>query len=94
MKYIEEDRAYELYDQMLDETNPEVFGIQPSRILKEMDETAYRCGFVDFLDACDLTTDEDDDDTRVQFGTPEEARGDYDHDVMRQQELDEKGEVK
>ena len=25
----------------------------------------------------------------IQFGTAEEARGDYDHDVQRQRELDE-----
>ena len=29
------------------------------------------------------------DDWQVVFGTPEEARGDYDHDIQRQQELDE-----
>ena len=29
------------------------------------------------------------DEWRVRFGTPEEARGDYDHDIQRQQELDE-----
>ena len=31
----------------------------------------------------------DDDWGLIQFGTAEEARGDYDHDIQRQQELDE-----
>jgi len=30
----------------------------------------------------------DDDWWRIEFGTPEEARGDYDHDIAKQQEVD------
>ena len=32
---------------------------------------------------------QDDDWGLIQFGTAEEARGDYDHDIQRQQEIDE-----
>lgn len=32
---------------------------------------------------------QDDDWGLIQFGTAEEARGDYDHDQMKQQQLDE-----
>lgn len=42
------------YDEMIDECYPEVnVGVtfNPSRVLKEMDEIAYRCGLNDFIDS-------------------------------------------
>lgn len=60
--YIDEADAYEQYDQMLDECYPEVFGILPSRILSECDPIQYQCGFTDWLDASELTIDEDEED--------------------------------
>ena len=57
--YISESDALEQYDAMLDECYPEVFGLLPSRILKECDPIQYNCGFTDWLDAMELTTDED-----------------------------------
>lgn len=42
------------YDEMLDEVNGEFMGVQASRILKEMDPTAYRCGLNDYVDSLDL----------------------------------------
>ncbi len=58
MKTIEEYEAYKLYDSMLDECYPEfeIAGMkyQTSRALKELDETAYRCGFNDWLDSENL----------------------------------------
>lgn len=35
---------------------------------------------------------QDDDWGLIQFGTAEEARGDYDHDIQRQKDLDDKQE--
>ena len=57
--YISEEDALAQYDEMLDECYPEVFGILPSRILSECDPIQYNCGFTDWLDANELTTDED-----------------------------------
>lgn len=51
---IDEDEAYELYDEWLNEMDGgiEVAGcvFDASRILKELDPIAYRCGFHDWLD--------------------------------------------
>lgn len=59
LKYIEESEAEFLYDEMLDELYPDQVGnLLASRILKECDPTQYYCGLADWLDACDLTTDE------------------------------------
>lgn len=62
MKYVTEKRAEELYDEYLDEVNPvvKICGMEysPSRVLEEVDPTAYRCGFNDWLDSEGLTTEE------------------------------------
>ena len=59
LEYIDESEAYEQYDFMLDELYPDQVGnLLASRILKECDPIQYYCGFTDWLDACDLTTDE------------------------------------
>lgn len=61
LEFIEESDAFALYDEMLDELYPtmDIAGIEfePSRVLKELDPIAYRCGFNDWLDSCDMTTD-------------------------------------
>ena len=46
----------EEYDNMLDECNDELFGLAPSRILKEVDPIQYRCGYTDYVDS--LQSDE------------------------------------
>lgn len=56
------------YDDMLDEiygTPLEDMGIymQPSDILRELDPTAYKCGWLDWCDAEGIDTDELEDDT-------------------------------
>ena len=53
--------AYEQYDQMLDEAGTvTVAGMEfyPSAVLKEMDNIAYTCGFVDYMDSIGVDTDE------------------------------------
>jgi hypothetical protein len=61
LEFIDESEAHILYDEMLDELySPiSVGGVEfdPSRVLKELDPIAYRCGFNDWLDSCDFTTD-------------------------------------
>lgn len=64
-EYITEARAEELYDEMLDECYPELFGLLPSYILKECDPIQYNCGLADWLDANDYTTDEDEEDENI-----------------------------
>ena len=49
--------ALDNYDDMLDELHPELFGLQPSRILREVDPIQYRCGFWDYVDSCDVDSD-------------------------------------
>ena len=65
MRYISEYEAEERYDELLDDEGPVYvagMAFSPSRILKELDQTAYDCGLADFLDACGYTTDEDESD--------------------------------
>ena len=59
-KYIDETEAYMLYDEMLNECYPEVFGILPARILSECDPIQYQCGFTDWLDSNELTIEQED----------------------------------
>ncbi len=62
MKYISERDARRLFDDLLDEQGPIMIGTlryDPSYVLKNVDEVAYRCGLNDWLDANDLTPDED-----------------------------------
>jgi hypothetical protein len=59
IKTMEE--AYERFDDMLDESGPVVIaGIEfsPSAILKEMDPIAYDVNFSDYMDSCDIDTDD------------------------------------
>lgn len=62
MKYIEEREAYERYDEMLDECNDLLkigsLTYTPSQVLKSVDEIAYRCGFNDWCDSENITTDQ------------------------------------
>lgn len=60
MRYVDEIDAYAMYDEMLNDCFPEVFGILPARILSECDPIQYNCGFTDWLDAEGLTIDADD----------------------------------
>ena len=39
------------YDALLDECHVELFGLAPSRILKEVDPIQYNCGYTDFVDS-------------------------------------------
>ena len=55
--------AIEAYDEMLDEIYTETpFSIPASRILRECDPIAYRCGFHDWADAEGIDTDDLEDD--------------------------------
>jgi len=59
IKTMEE--ALEMYEQMLDESGPVIVGgieFSPSAILKEMDPIAYDTNFNDYMDACDIDTDD------------------------------------
>jgi hypothetical protein len=60
LEYIDESEAYEQFDMMLDELYPDnIGGLLASRILKECDPVQYYCEFTNWLDACDLTIDEE-----------------------------------
>ena len=48
IELISEKQMEERYDDMLDECNPEVFSILPSRILFECDPIMYDCGQSDY----------------------------------------------
>lgn len=47
----DESGTEEAYDNMLDECHGDFLGMAASRILKECDPTAYRCGFSDWADS-------------------------------------------
>lgn len=58
----------EMYNDYLNEEGYVVVGgmeFLPSRVLEEMDPTAYRCGFNDYLDFVGVDSDELDWDVRV-----------------------------
>lgn len=54
---IDESVFEDSYCDMLDECYPEVFGISPSRILRECDPIAYSCGLSDYVDSLELTVE-------------------------------------
>jgi hypothetical protein len=59
--YIEESEALDQYRNELDEFYPvEIAGMSfcASRILEELDPIAFSCGFDDWLDSNELTTEE------------------------------------
>lgn len=66
MRYIDEYEAEELYIEFLNEVEPPIFlcGLEysPAQVLAAVDETAFRCGFLDWLDSEGLTTDESEED--------------------------------
>ena len=77
IKTMEE--ALELYEQMLDESGPVIVGgieFSPSAILKEMDPIAYDTGFNDYMNACDIDTDDFLDDEDSDFD--DSMDGDFD----------------
>ena len=45
------DELETMYDEMLNECYPEVFNIQPARILEQCDPIAYNCGLSDYYDS-------------------------------------------
>lgn len=63
LKYIDYDDAIEQFNEFIDETSGDIvilgMSFCASRLLSECDPIAYDCGFADWLDANDLTTDED-----------------------------------
>tara|TARA_R100001510_G_C7649768_1_gene207238 strand:- start:1631 stop:1825 length:195 start_codon:yes stop_codon:yes gene_type:complete len=62
VRYLNEYDAEEMYDEWLDSMGEvEVCGLTycASRVLKEIDPIAYRCGFNDFLDAEGYEIDND-----------------------------------
>lgn len=65
MKYIPEHDALEMYREFIDECEGDVviFGMHylASRVLEEIDPIAFNCGFNDWCDSEDITTDEDED---------------------------------
>lgn len=81
MRYVPEHEADALYREMLDEAHGpvKVAGMEfdPSRVLAQMDPTAYRCGFIAWCDDEGITTD------------PDEADADEDEDET----ADDEGEA-
>ena len=54
MEKLTEKEAYEMYDECLDEEGPIRIGslsYDPSDVLKNVDPTAYECGFTDYIDS-------------------------------------------
>ena len=57
MMKVTEEKAYEMYNEMLDEQGVIKIGnleYSPSYVLKKVDPIAYRVGFSDFLDAYEI----------------------------------------
>ena len=50
---LDPDDYTEQYEEMLDEVHGDFLGMNASYILKKMDQTAYRCGLLDYLDSLD-----------------------------------------
>jgi len=62
MQYITDYDAMARYRDFIDDNNPVVIidtmAFTPSRVLEELDPTAFYCGLADYLDAIGMTTDE------------------------------------
>ena len=62
MRYIDEHEAEERYREFINEVEPPIFlcGLEysPAQVLAAVDETAFRCGLLDWLDSEGLTIDE------------------------------------
>ena len=50
---LDPDDYADQYEEMLDDVHGEFLGMNASYILKKMDQTAYRCGLLDYLDGLD-----------------------------------------
>ena len=50
---LDPDDYTDQYDDMLDECHGDFLGMNASYILKKMDNVAYRCGLLDYLDSLD-----------------------------------------
>jgi len=55
---LDEDDFIESYEEMLNETNGDFMGMNASRILKECDPIAYRCGLSDYVDSLEISDSE------------------------------------
>lgn len=62
MTFTAMSEAIEAYDEFLDELHGSPMGFEGSRIMRELDPIAYRCGFADYMDAEGVDTDELEDD--------------------------------
>lgn len=60
--YTTMSEAIEAYDDMLDDVYGEPMGYAASRILREVDPIAYRCGLLDWLDGEGIDSDDLEDD--------------------------------
>ena len=73
---IDEDKYDENYDEWLDEIYGEIMigniSFLPSRILKELDPIAYRCGFSDYIDSLDIEDDEEYQELQTELGEVKE----------------------
>lgn len=61
MTTLTHDQAADMYIEMLDESGPvTIAGLEylPSAILSAVDPIAYRCGFVDYMDAVGIEMDD------------------------------------
>ena len=62
--YLTEAMAIDQYDEILDMDGPVLVGgleFLPSRIIRELDPVAYRCGMADYMDDCDQEIVDDND---------------------------------
>lgn len=60
MEWVTWDDARESFDDLLDECGPVmVAGLEymPSRVLREVDPIAYRCGLIDYIDSEGVDSD-------------------------------------
>ncbi|QUD16406.1 hypothetical protein SYGMH1_75 [Escherichia phage vB_EcoM_SYGMH1] len=73
---IDEDKYDENYNEWLDEIHGEIMigniSFLPSRILKELDPIAYRCGFSDYIDSLDIEDDEEYQELQIELGEVKE----------------------
>jgi hypothetical protein len=57
---IDPDNYTDSYDEMLNDSYPNFMEqYEPARTLRMVDETAYRCGLLDYIDGFDLEDDND-----------------------------------
>ena len=86
---LDPDDYTDQYDDMLNECHGDFLGMNASYILKKMDNVAYRCGLLDYLDSLDQDEEKMDNDECLElFNQLEEIKSEIEELEDKLTEMD------